>query len=323
MRLLGLKMLSNIEDILFYRVYIELFIKVVLPEFCDIQGGINVELIRKKNSIHSMELKSRNGVSYLQFPEFEKTGLVKHLFSTRAGGVSEGYLGTMNLSYSRGDKKENVDENFRRISEILDCPLERFVLSAQTHTTNIRIVSKEDGGKGIFKKADYTDVDGLITNEKNLVLSTFFADCVPLFLLDTKRQVIALSHSGWRGTVGKIGEKTIEIMCSEFGSEKKDIITAIGPSICKDCYEVGPEVAKAFYDIFSKEQTDKIVYPKKAGHYQLDLWQANYQIFLDAGLQPQQICTTDICTSCNKENLFSHRASNGKRGNLGAFMMLT
>lgn len=281
-----------------------------------------MEFVRKKNAENQMILMEENGICYLQFASLKETGLVKHLFSTRVGGVSVGYLGSMNLSYSRGDKKENVDENFKRIADVLDTSVHHFVLSHQTHTTNIRIVTKEDEGKGITKQADYTDVDGLITNEKGIVLSTFFADCVPLFFLDTKKHVIALSHSGWKGTVGKIGRKTIETMCSEFGCEKKNLLVAIGPSICRDCYEVGEEVADQFREVFKDSALNTILFPGQNGKYQLDLWQANYEVFLESGLDPQQISVTDICTSCNKELLFSHRASNGMRGNLGAFMML-
>ena len=137
----------------------------------------------------------KNGVRYLQFPALMKPEVCRHLFSTRIGGVSEGDLGSMNLSYTRGDKPENVDENFRRIADILNCSLNDFVLSHQTHTTNVRVVTEADKGKGITKERDYEDVDGLITNVPGVVLSTFYADCVPLYFLDPVRKAIGLSHS--------------------------------------------------------------------------------------------------------------------------------
>ena len=282
-----------------------------------------MELIRKENGNDGMTVKERNGLYYLQFPLFIETGIVKHLFTTRLGGVSTGDVGTLNLSYTRGDAKENVDENFRRVAAVLETDISHFVLSDQKHTTNIRIVTKEDAGKGITKEKDYCGVDGLITNERGIVLSTFFADCVPLFFVDPKKKVIALVHSGWRGTVDKIGEKTVHLLCNEFGCEREDILAAIGPSICRDCYEVGEEVAYAFSHSFSQKQTEKILFDKKDGKFLLDLWQANYEILLESQIVPNHIAVTDICTSCNKDVLFSHRASKGKRGNLGAFMMLT
>lgn len=277
----------------------------------------------RKNGVNTRMLeKNEQGIFYLQFDSLEDTGVVKHLFSTRIGGVSSGELGTMNLSYTRGDKKENVDENFRRIAKVMNCEMDDFVLSDQTHTTNIRIVTKKDKGKGITRKRDYQDIDGLITNEKGIVLSTFFADCVPLFFVDPIKKVIALSHSGWKGTVNKIGKRTVDTMCSEFGCKREDIITAIGPSICKDCYEVSEDVANQFKRAFDFKQLKQILEDKGNGKYQLDLWCANKEILLESGILLEHIRITDICTSCNRDLLFSHRASNGHRGNLGAFMSL-
>ncbi len=267
--------------------------------------------------------KEKNGVRYLQFPAIMKPEVCRHLFSTRIGGVSEGDLGSMNLSYTRGDKPENVDENFRRIADILNCSVNDFVLSHQTHTTNVRVVSEKDKGKGITKERDYEDVDGLITNIPGIVLSTFYADCVPLYFLDPVRKAIGLSHSGWRGTVNKMGMVTVKKMMEEYGCNPKDIIAVIGPSICVDCYEVSMDVAQEFMSAFrDADNLDKIVIPKNKEKALLDLWQANLAVLLEAGIMAENISLPDICTACNKDVLFSHRASNGKRGNLGAFLVL-
>ncbi len=144
-------------------------------------------------------------VEYLTFPLLEQTGIVRHLFTTRVGGVSEGVCSSMNLSYARGDKKEAVDENYRRIARVLGCGLEDIVCSDQTHTVNLRVVTGQDGGKGIVRPRDYHDVDGLLTDEPGLVLTTFYADCVPLYFVDTRNRAVALAHSGWRGTVARMG----------------------------------------------------------------------------------------------------------------------
>lgn len=281
-----------------------------------------MEFVRKQSKDALLE-QEKNGVRYLQFPALIETGVCRHLFSTRKGGVSKGHLGTMNLSYSRGDEKENVDENFRRIAGVLDCAMEDFVLSHQTHTTNVKMVTEKDKGRGIVKELGYTDIDGLITNEPGIVLSTFYADCVPLFIVDPVKKAIGLSHSGWRGTVEKMGKVTIQKMTEEYGSNPEDIIAAIGPSICVDCYEVSMDVADAFKEAFKEaDNLEQIVIPKSNEKAQLDLWQANLAVFLEAGVKRENIILPDICTACNKELLFSHRASNGKRGNLGAFLML-
>lgn len=260
---------------------------------------------------------------YLTFPVLEETGAVNHLFSTRMGGVSEGIYSSMNLSYTRGDQKEAVDENYRRIAAALGCSVEDIVCSDQTHTTNLRIVGKADGGKGITRKKDYSDVDGLLTDEPGLYLATFFADCVPLYFVDTKRKAIALAHSGWRGTVGRMGQCVVEKMREAYGTDPSDLVAAVGPSICQECYEVSEDVAGAFADAFRKPgQEREILLAKGGGKYQLDLWRANEIVLTEAGILKEHMQITDLCTCHNDHYLFSHRASHGQRGNLGAFLGL-
>lgn len=281
-----------------------------------------MELYRHKSR---MQIKqNREGeVEYLTFPLLEQTGIVRHLFSTRVGGVSKGIYCGMNLSYTRGDDKEAVDENFRRIARVLKCDVGDIVCSDQTHTVNLRVVSRQDGGKGILRPKDYTDIDGLLTDEPGLFLATFYADCVPLYFVDVKRKVIALAHSGWRGTVARMGRCVIEKMKDVYGTDPKDIVAAVGPSICQECYEVSEDVADAFAQEFKVDgQTDEILISKGGGKYQLDLWRANEIVLTEAGIPTEQIQVTDLCTCHNSEYLFSHRASQGRRGNLGAFLGL-
>lgn len=262
-------------------------------------------------------------VEYLTFPLLEQTGIVRHLFSTRLGGVSEGIYQSMNLSYTRGDEKAAVDENYRRIAGILGCGLEDMVCSDQTHTVNLRVVTRADGGKGILRPKDYHDIDGLLTDEPGLVLATFYADCVPLYFVDTKNRAVALAHSGWRGTVARMGRCVTEKMREVYGTRPEDLTAAIGPSICQACYEVGEDVAEAFIQEFRKPgQAAQILEEKGKGKYQLDLWRANEILLQEAGIPAGQIQVTDLCTCHNSDYLFSHRASQGKRGNLGAFLGL-
>lgn len=288
-----------------------------------------MELIRKPGQKPVMKINRKNGVEYLTFRQIEGCKAVRHLMSTRTGGVSEGELSSMNLSYARGDKKENVDENFRRIAALLECDASDMVFSHQTHTTNIRRVTVTDRGKGITRDRDYNDVDGLITDEPGVVLATFYADCVPLLLVDPVRRCVGLSHSGWRGTAGAMGAVTVRAMQEAFGSRPEDLLAGIGPSICRDCYEVSEDVAEAFRELFSRPEmrcqpigTGQVLEDKGNGKYQLDLWKANEAVLLGAGLLPEHISVTDICTCCNSRYLFSHRATGGKRGNLGMFVVL-
>lgn len=280
-------------------------------------------------------------MAYFTFDGIEKTGIVEHFFSTRMGGVSTGHTASLNFSYSQGDKKENVDENFRRAAAHFGKKAEDIVCSQQTHTTNVRRVTANDKGKGVVRERDYADVDGLITNEKGIILATFFADCVPLFIVDPISHSIGLSHSGWRGTVGKMGKVTLACMSREFGTKAENVHVAIAPSICQNCYEVSEDVALAFGEAFprndavareyllryhdeikEKDIENCLFYKKENGKYQLNLWYANFRVFRDAGVPDENIEVTDVCTCCNPKLLFSHRASMGKRGNLGAFFML-
>lgn len=268
-------------------------------------------------------LIDNDDILYFTFNGLENTGIVKHCFSSRLGGVSKGHLSTMNLSYMRGDEKECVDENYRRIAKVLGCKIEDIVCSDQTHTTNVKKVTADDKGKGIVKPRDYKDIDGLITNEPGIALATFYADCVPLYIVDPVHHAIGLSHSGWRGTVKRMGAVTLKKMEEEYGTKPQDVYVAIGPSICQDCYEVSKDVADEFREAFlAQRDEDKLLYQKSEEKFLLNLWYANYCVFREAGVPEKNIEVTDVCTCCNHDILFSHRASKGMRGNLGAFLML-
>lgn len=268
------------------------------------------------------ELMEKNGVPFIQFKNLSATGVVRHGFSTRLGGVSKGIFTSMNLNFKRGDDPEDVMENYRRIAKALEVRVEDMVLSDQTHTTNVRVVTEADRGKGIIKPQDYTDVDGMITNVPGLVLVTSYADCVPLYFVDPVKRVIGLSHSGWKGTVGHMGARTVEQMHSVFGCEPSDLVAAIGPSICQSCYEVSEDVADAFRQAFTPTQAEAVLIDKGNGKYQLDLWKANWYVLTDSGLLPENIAVTDICTACRPDLLWSHRKTHGQRGGLSAFLQL-
>lgn len=279
-------------------------------------------LRRKAGSKQQMKVNQYKQIEYLTFPLLDEVEWVRHLFSTRIGGVSEGIFRSMNLSYSRGDDKEAVDENFRRMAEIFGALPERIVCSKQTHTTHVKRVDERDLGKGVVRPADYEDVDGLITDTPGIILSTSYADCVPLYFVDTEHRAIGLSHSGWRGTAARMGQATLNAMAEAFGTRPEKVLAAIGPSICADCYEISEEVAAVFQRNFQDSFQTFLLPGKAEGKYQLDLWKANQRVLLDAGVFEEHIAVTDLCTCCNSEYLYSHRASNGKRGALAAMMEL-
>lgn len=294
----------------------------------EVLEAIQLEEIQYRNKtagnipkLQKISLQQGQEMPLFTYPILEQTGIVKHGFTTRLGGVSEGIFSTLNLSFTRGDKREAVEENYRRLAEALEVEYGSFVFSDQTHTTNVIRVGKEDAGNGILRERRYSDVDGMITNEADVTLVTFYADCVPLYFVDPVHRAIGLSHSGWRGTVGRMGKVTLEKMQQEFGTNPADVICAIGPSICQDCYEVSEDVAEAFAKEFAGREGE-ILINKGNGKYQLDLWKANEIVLTEAGVLLEHLSVTNFCTCCNPKLLFSHRASQGKRGNLAAVMAL-
>lgn len=270
---------------------------------------------------HTAVLSSGEPLPLLKFPLLDSCRMVQHCFTTRAGGVSGGEWSSLNLSFSRGDDAPAVKENFRRVAEFFDAEPEQIVCSMQTHTTNVRRVGRADGGAGVTKPLPWSDVDGLITDEPGIVLGTFYADCVPLYFVDPVHCAIGLAHSGWRGTVSRMGAVTVRAMRDAFESRPGDLLCAVGPSICQSCYEVSGDVAEQFRAEFP-EAGEELLYSSGTDRYQLNLWEANRQVLLAAGVESEHIQVTDICTCCNPKNLFSHRYTGGRRGNLGAFLML-
>ena len=272
-------------------------------------------------------------VPYIDFPPLSDIPFIIHGFSTKLGGVSTGMFSSLNLGSGSSpykDNPENIKQNLILISESLGLDPNSLVISDQVHKTDIRLVDDDDRGKGYNISRDYKEIDGLITNTPGITLVTKYADCVPLFFVDTVKKAIGLSHAGWRGTVGKIGHITVEEMKKAFDSNPKDIISVIGPSICADCYEVGKEVAAEFETAFSgvreydynSDDASPILTENHRGRYQLNLWEANRRVLLEAGLSQENIHISRVCTACNSELLFSHRKTNGKRGSLAAFLAI-
>lgn len=268
----------------------------------------------------SLKINKIGALQYITFPKLEATGVVRHTFSTRLGGVSTGECSSMNLSFNRNDPRENVIVNYRILCGAVGIDTDNLVLSHQTHTNNVLCVTKADCGTGVTKPS-FKDVDGLITNQSGVALVTQYADCTPLLFCDPVKRVIATSHAGWRGTVKLIGRVTVEKMVSEFDCNPKDIIAGIGPCIGKCCYEIDDPVYNEFIKL-SFLELDKIIFPKNGGKYMLDLVEANRQILVNAGIKSENIDCSDICTCCNADKLHSHRATKGKRGNLAAIIEL-
>jgi YfiH family protein len=274
-----------------------------------------------KNNKNAM-LNTNGKAPFIVFPALSKIEFIKHGFSTRLGGLSHDCFSSMNLGYTRGDDKITVDENYKLISESIGLSWKDLVATEQVHETIVHLVTDKDRGKGIIKERDYSGVDGLITNTKGVPLVTYYADCVPLYLVDTKNKAIGLSHSGWRGTVKKMGQVTMKAMEDNFGTNPEDLVVVIGPSICSECYEVSEDVANDFRNVFDQDALKTILRVNENGKYDLNLWEANRRIFLDMNVPALNINVSEVCTCCNSDILFSHRVNGDKRGTLAAFLMI-
>lgn len=268
-----------------------------------------------------MTLNNTDSVPYLTYNSLSEIKFINHAFSTRLGGVSDGIFSTMNMAFNRGDNPDSVTENYRRLCKSAGFDFNSLVASAQDHHTFVRKVGRNNIGTGITKPRDMESVDALTTNEAGVTLVTYYADCTPLFFVDTVKKAIALAHAGWRGTVGRIGEETVKKMSYEYGTNPADLVCAIGPAISKCCYEVDKACADEFYNLKDLDNT-KFIFPKENNKFMIDLLEANRQILIKAGVKPENIALSDLCTRCSSELLWSHRATSGQRGTMCAMMCI-
>jgi len=269
-----------------------------------------------------MILRKHNDIPFLSFPTLEDTGLVHHGFSIRDGGVSAGSYASMNLSFSMGDARESVLENYERMAQVLDVDVDSMTSIWQAHTDKIRLIEEDDRGTGIVLPKNPEPCDGMITNVKGVTLVTLHADCLPLYFLDPVNRAIGLTHSGWRGTQQAIGVRTLEAMERAFGTCREDVLVFIGPGIGRTAFEVGPEVAEAFVELLGGKKAEKVLTPVHMGKYMLDLSLANELLFLEAGIRLEQIHPAQLCTYSRPDLFFSHRRDGTVRGSMAAFMAL-
>jgi YfiH family protein len=277
-----------------------------------VYGGIHIN--------NSFKINKNKELVYLTIPSFEKTGMVKHCFTTRQGGVSQGIYNSLNTSLSKSDDRENVLENLNRICSEIGIDYRDLVLSNQVHGSEIRIVKAEDKGKGITKESDIKNVDALITDVVGVPLITYYADCVPVFILDPNNKAVGLVHSGWMGTTLKIAVKTLEKMSETYGTRPQDCLIGIGPSIEMKCFEIKEDAAALFKQSFSNWQ--QFMQKQDEEHYHADLWLAIKLMLISHGVLEQNISTSGLCTCCNEDLFFSHRRDKGKTGSLSAIIQL-
>ena len=232
--------------------------------------------------------------------------------TTRHEGCGEGAYATFNCTHYCGDNPEHVKANLEILATSMPTRPHAFIIPRQTHTTNVRVI--ED----VFSQEELQDVDAVVTNLKNVCLCVSTADCVPVLLYDKEKQVVAAIHAGWRGTVGRIVEKTLEVMKSHYGAEGKDVIACIGPSISLESFEVGDEV----YAAFEEAGFDMTRIARKYKKWHLDLWEANRLQLLAYGILPENIEVAGVCTYLRHEDFFSARRLGIKSGRILSGIMM-
>ncbi|MFZ5596366.1 MAG: peptidoglycan editing factor PgeF [Bacillota bacterium] len=260
------------------------------------------------------------GIKYLSFDIFNSTGMVDHAFTTRAGGVSTGPFGEMNLAAHVEDSPEAVLENRKRACAVLGRGLGDMVCGQQVHGAGVHLVTEEDRGRGAYgADGAVPAADALVTDRPGILLASFYADCVPIMILDPVKKAVGLVHAGWKGTVRRIASIAIEKMSGYFGTFPGHCLVAMAPSIGPCCYEVDRPVIGAFDE--NGFDTGVLAGPVGKNRWKLDLRRANRDILTGAGVRPENIVVAGLCTSCCRD-FFSYRRQSGRCGRMASLIVL-
>lgn len=262
----------------------------------------------------------KDSLQYIEFSNLKKYhNMLTHCFTTRLGGVSTGECASLNLSFNRNDLRENVLDNYHIIAEAIGVDFDKMVLSNQVHDKRIWYVEEADAGKGLTRESNITGYDGLTTNIPGIPLVTFYADCVPVIILDPVKKAVTSIHSGWKSTLLNISLEGLKMMKDRYNSNMKDLQVAVGPSICKSCFEVGKEVYQEF--IGAHPWCGEFI-ESRNGKYYIDLQRIIRRELTNGGVDPANILISDVCTKCNNDMFFSYRGDKAKTGSLAAIVML-
>ncbi|MFP3389661.1 peptidoglycan editing factor PgeF [Brevibacillus sp. SIMBA_040] len=235
-------------------------------------------------------------------------------FTIRTGGESEQPYGSFNMGLHVGDDPGHVVSNRQKLAKQVDMPFTAWTCADQVHGNQVCQVMAAGAGKDSLDDV-IKATDGLFTGQKGVLLTSFYADCVPLYFLDPASGAIGLAHAGWKGTVGRIAEEMVKSLQHHFLAKPEELLVAIGPSIGGCCYEVDDRIITQVQA--SAKEWEKAVTASQNGRYMLDLRQLNTSILLELGIASEQIMTTDWCTSCRTDMFFSHRKEAGTAGTTG------
>lgn len=262
--------------------------------------------------IRRQHTQTPENLIYYTFHQFEGLPKISNVISTRLGGISKDYLSSLNLSFSSmvGDQWENVIANRSRFYDILHIQPEQVAQAELVHGNRVAIVD-EHTPRGTFEKLSATD--GLVTNVPGIALFIPVADCAAISFYDPKAHVVAMIHSGWKGTVAGIIPETVKKMC-QLGSNPVDVLVGISPVLEKCCYEVRADLVDAVTQAFPQQAASFFTQREDDIHYQFDFlgllrWQLEA-----AGILSTHIETSGMCTACNVREFYSHRGEHGKTG---------
>lgn len=269
--------------------------------------------LSNENVIH---VKNKN-VEYIQFRKLLEYKEIKHCYTLNANNFDVAGNDDMEI------KKDNVLANYKIISNELGLDYNNIIRPYQTHTDVVESIENSYNCIQIFPK-EYRNVDGLVTNKTNIILSLSYADCIPLFFYDPIKKVIGNIHSGWKGTLKKIGQKAVYKMIEKYNCKPEDIICCIGPSIRKCHFEVDEDVKELFYKEFKyTNKTDDIIIKKDKSKYNIDTVLINEIILQEAGLKKENIIDSKLCTVCNANYMHSYRVNAENAGrNTGVITLI-
>jgi len=247
-----------------------------------------------------------------QLPAFAAVPGLRHIISTRPGGVSEGSFASLNLGYHVGDDPARVTENRRRLAEAAGYTPDALVAAQQVHGTNLALVGTAERGQGAFSwEQAIPDTDGLLVATPGIPVMIQVADCVPVLIVDPRRHVLALVHAGWRGAVGRIASAAVAQMIARAGTAPADLLVGIGPALCPTCLEVGDEVGEVVARAFGPTA---VISGMTKPH--LDLAAILTADLAGVGVSAAQISASPACTRCCNDRFFSHRGQRGRAGRL-------
>ncbi len=268
-------------------------------------------------ALKGFDRHTKKDVTYFASPLLQKTGLIRHCFTARHGGISPAPFNSLNFSAAREKNKGNIIRNYETVAEVFGLDTDNFYIINYAHGFNIFSVDNCENEKGIYNK-NMPVCDGLSSNTRGKTIITLHSDCLPLFFLDTKNRAIALCHAGWKGVYSHITLKAVDFMQEKYGTRPKDILAAIGPSIGPCCFEVRKDVYGCF-----KNEFGCFAVSEKDGKMFVDLWKACASDMMAAGIPAKQVNISFICNACDKSTFFSHRRDKGRTGAMMAFMQLS